>query len=314
MARRLRLQFSGAVYHVINRGNYRRDLFESTGAAEAFLRALGEVGVRYGWQIHAYVVMRNHFHLAVTTPEPNLVDGMHWLQSAYATRFNRFRSERGHLFQGRYQALLIEDASALCRVVDYIHLNPVRASLVPVEQVAAFRWSSLARFVKTERPAWLNPGQWLAQTGLADEPTGWRQYVAELIAQAGTPMSEQEEGELCRGWAIGTDGWRRTLAASHAHLAIDPGMAREEVQELKQARWAATLERLLAASGQSREQLRADPKGAKWKIDLANRLRHETGASHRWIAETLHMGSVSSVRSYVSRLRHASPSNQQLSA
>ena len=74
MARRLRPQFSGAVYHVINRGNERRDLFESTGVAEAFLRALGEVGVLYGWQIHAYVLMHNNFHMAVTTPEPNPVD------------------------------------------------------------------------------------------------------------------------------------------------------------------------------------------------------------------------------------------------
>jgi putative transposase len=70
--------------------------------------------------------MRNHFRLVMETPEPNLVDGMHWLQSTFATRFNRLRGESGHLFQGRHQSLPIENSAALVRVVDYIHLNPVR--------------------------------------------------------------------------------------------------------------------------------------------------------------------------------------------
>jgi putative transposase len=80
---------------------------------------------------------------------------MHWLQSTYASRFNRFRGVRGHLFQGRYQALLIEDASALVRVANYIHLNPVRANFVAAGQVALFRWSSLPRFMRSPRASWL---------------------------------------------------------------------------------------------------------------------------------------------------------------
>ena len=97
------------MYHVINRGNYRRDVFETTGTAKAFEVTLDEACEQHGWKLHAYVILRNHFHLALTTPEPNLVEGMHWLQSTFASRFNRLRGERGHLFQGRYQALLIED-------------------------------------------------------------------------------------------------------------------------------------------------------------------------------------------------------------
>jgi REP element-mobilizing transposase RayT len=88
MARKLRIEYPGALYHVINRGNYRRDVFESAGAAEAFVAALREAVAQYGWRVHAYVVMRNHYHLAVETPQPNLVEGMHWLQSTLATRFN----------------------------------------------------------------------------------------------------------------------------------------------------------------------------------------------------------------------------------
>ena len=165
MARRLRIEYPGAMHHVINRGNYRRDLFESVGAAEAFLRTLFEGATKFGWRVHAYVLMRNHFHLAVETPEPTLGEGMHWLQSSMATRFNRLRAESGHLFQGRYQALLIEDGAALARVVDYIHLNPVRAKIVLPEQATNYRWSSLAALLKGPRPALLTAQDWLQARG-----------------------------------------------------------------------------------------------------------------------------------------------------
>ncbi len=101
MARRPRIQFAGALYHIINRGNYRRDIFETEGAAQAFEKCLFEACEKSGWRLHAYVIMRNHFHLAVETPQGNLVKGMHWLQGTFATRFNRFRSEQGYLFQRR---------------------------------------------------------------------------------------------------------------------------------------------------------------------------------------------------------------------
>jgi REP element-mobilizing transposase RayT len=99
MARKLRIEFPGAVYHVINRGNYRRDLFLSAGEAGAFVRTLEEAAESYGWRIYAYALMRNHYHVALQTPQPNLVEGMHWLQTTFATRFNRLHRERGHLFQ-----------------------------------------------------------------------------------------------------------------------------------------------------------------------------------------------------------------------
>ena len=86
MARKLRIQYAGALYHVINRGNYRRDLFVNAGEAQAFVETLKEAAARMGWKVHAYVLMRNHYHLALETPEPNLVAGMHWLQSTWCGR------------------------------------------------------------------------------------------------------------------------------------------------------------------------------------------------------------------------------------
>ncbi len=112
MARKLRMEEAGATYHVINRGNYRRDLFESAGSARAFLETLFEAAGKFQWHVHGYVLMRNHFHLAVETLEPTLGEGMHWLQGTMAVRFNRFRAEQGHLFQGRYKAMPIEEGRA----------------------------------------------------------------------------------------------------------------------------------------------------------------------------------------------------------
>jgi len=99
MARKLRLQFPGAIYHVINRGNYRAWVFKSPGAKQAFERCLFAACERCGWLLHAFVIMGNHYHLAVETLHGNLVAGMHWLQSAFAIRFNRYRPNGATFFR-----------------------------------------------------------------------------------------------------------------------------------------------------------------------------------------------------------------------
>ena len=302
------------MYHVINRGNYRRDVFESAGTAKAFEATLDEACERHKWKLHAYVILRNHYHLAVETPEPNLVDGMHWLQSTFATRFNRLRSERGHLFQGRYQALLIEDAAALARVVDYIHLNPVRAGIVRPEQVAAFRWSSLVRFTRRDRPAWMVAEEWLGSLGFEDSAQGWRGYVAALWELGADEARQKELGldGLSRGWAIGSAGWRKAVARDHVHLKLDAGYAPDEIGEVKEARWRERLDAWLRDAGKTQDDISRDPKGALWKLDAAAAMRGDVGAPHRWIAEELQMGSPHAVRSYLSRRRYQR--NQQTSA
>jgi REP element-mobilizing transposase RayT len=102
---------------VLNRGNYRSNVFLRGGAKEALLTCLGEACEKMGWVVHAHVVMRNHHHLALERPAANLVEGMRWLQSTYANRFNRLLDERGHVFQGRYQAIVVEDVMRLERDV-----------------------------------------------------------------------------------------------------------------------------------------------------------------------------------------------------
>jgi putative transposase len=307
MPRRLRIEFGGAVYHVINRGNYRRDVFTSVGAAQAFESTLAEACEHFGWQIHAYVIMRNHYHLALHTPEPNLVAGMQWLQSTFANRFNRFRSERGHLFQGRYQALLIENAHAIARVASYIHLNPVRAKIISGEQVGGFRWSSLRRFLSGQRPPWLNASDWLPALGYSDTPDGWRAYTRMLIDLSANSADQKEMGfgEMSRGWAIGTHGWRKSIAQEHTHLALSPGLSARERNDLRHAKWTAVLARALALAGKTEAHIHADAKSAAWKVGVADQLRREANAAYPWIASSLNMGKPASVRVYVSLARQA---------
>ncbi len=157
MARPLRVEFAGGCYHVINRGNYHRRIFEGKGSADAFERTLDEVARRYGWRIHAYVIMGNHFHLGVELTEPNLSEGMKWLQGTWIRRYNGFRRLGGRPFQGRYKALIVEPGHCLAQVCHYIHLNPVRAKLAPAKSAHDYRWSSLRRFVGKGRAEWLDP-------------------------------------------------------------------------------------------------------------------------------------------------------------
>jgi hypothetical protein len=306
MARRLRIEYPGALHHVINRGNYRRDLFENPGAAEAFLVTLFQAADKFGWQVHAYVLMRNHFHLAVETPEPTLGEGMHWLQSSMATRFNRLRAESGHLFQGRYQALLIEEVTALARVVDYIHLNPVRAKVVLPEQVADYRWSSLAALLKGPRPTALKAQDWLRAIGdWSDNPAGHRAYAGYLRELAQDEAAWAREGlvGLAQGWAIGTLAWRRSLAKEHSARALTTGLPRAERLELRQASWQASLASNLATLGKSPADLKTKPLKQPWKIELAGRIRTQSGASIGWLAEQLQLGGSATLRGYLHRAK-----------
>jgi REP element-mobilizing transposase RayT len=108
MARPLRIQYPGALYHVVARAKRRQLLFTDDSDRNEFLKTLGETVEKTGWRIHAYVLMDNHYHLLLETPEPNLVNGMKWLQGIYTQRFNSRHGLSGHLFQGRYKAIPVD--------------------------------------------------------------------------------------------------------------------------------------------------------------------------------------------------------------
>ena len=140
MARPLRIEYPGAVYHVTSRGNARRKIYLDDDDRAFFLTTLSGVVKHYGWLCHAYCLMDNHYHLLLETPKPNLSRGMRQLNGLYTQGFNRRHKKVGHLFQGRYKAILVERDSYLLELARYLVLNPVRAKIVTSPQ--RYRWSS----------------------------------------------------------------------------------------------------------------------------------------------------------------------------
>ncbi len=317
MARKLRIEEAGGLYHVLNRGNYRRDLFRTAGEAQAFVKALAEATERWGWRLHAYAVMRNHFHLALETPQPNLGVGMQWLQSTFAIRFNGMRDERGHLFQGRFKSLVVENTAALARLVDYIHLNPVRAGIVTPEQLPEFRWSSLRAFQRGPRFTGMTATDWLSHHGWADDHEGWDGYLAHLGRVATDPEKQKELGfdDMSRGWAIGTSGWSRAVAEEHAQLALTPGLPGEESRAFREAAWEHHLAQELVRRGKTAADLERDRFSAAWKVELAVALRGSLGANSAWLAQNLHLGKPDAARALISRaVRRKREEMSQISA
>jgi len=140
MARPLRIEYPGAVYHVISRGNGRNDIYKDDQDRQNFLSILGSVVKRYNWLCHAYCLMANHYHLLVETPDANLSAGMRQLNGVYTQKYNRKHQRPGHIFQGRFKAILIQKENYLLELCRYVVLNPVRAE--SVKKAEDWRWSS----------------------------------------------------------------------------------------------------------------------------------------------------------------------------
>ena len=152
-ARKLRVEYSGAIYHGMNRGDRREPIFRDDADRQRFVETLAEACERSGWQVHAYCLMPNHFHLVVETPQPTLVAGMKWSLGTYTGRFNRRHRLCGHLFSGRYKSLIVDGSGGGHRrtVCKNVHLNPARAGLLRPEQaLPAYRWSSWPAYTGTK--------------------------------------------------------------------------------------------------------------------------------------------------------------------
>ena len=307
MPRSLRIEYPGAVYHVLNRGNYRFDVFGTEISKRIFIEVLQTTCERTGWILHAFCLLDNHYHLCLETPDANLSVGMQWLQSTFANRFNRAVRDRGHVFQGRYKSLVVERDEYLGPVLNYIHLNPLRAGLEQGESLGTWRWSSLwYLFRKRKRWACMDLTDCLYYAGkLADTPTGRKKYLQYLtwLSTSKRDQKEQLFARMCRGWALASRQFKKTLMAGDTPSGQErPG---HETQEARELYWEGLLDQMLSYHGKSQPEIDAESKSADWKVMIAYYLKHHTAVTNGWLSQHLNMGVLHGVSRYVAMFERA---------
>lgn len=200
MARPLRVEYPGAFYHVINRGNSQEKLYNSPRDYKKFLQYLEKAAERFAVIVHTYCLMDNHYHLLLETAEPNLSVTMQWLNVSYATYFNRKHNRNGHLFQGRFKAILIDAEAYLKHLSRYIHLNPVRAKII--DKPEQYRWSSYSVFIgKQKSPKFLKTDWLLSNFGSNTKKArkNYKEFIEGVDIKTVKDPSKQLEGGFILG-------------------------------------------------------------------------------------------------------------------
>lgn len=316
MGRKARVEYAGARYHLMCRGNRRETIFEDEKDCELFVETLSAVCARTGWQVCAYVLMPNHYHMVVETPEANLVAGMKWFQGTYTKRHNYRHQQWGHLFQGRYKSVIIDpdDSGYFRTACDYVHLNPVRARLAGTDDtvaLGAYRWSSswyLSRSV-SETPEWLTLGRIVEQsTHQMDSSLSRRLYLESLEQRE---VDESAHRALRRGWCLGSPEFKEGLRAGLCE-SLGSMDRSSVVGEQRRMHDEAEAERLLIhAAGVSEMDLtRLDQlkKGDLRKGVIAWFLSKNTSVGQKWIAKRLWMGDSSTVSRVVRQIERTKDS------
>ena len=247
MARPLRIEFAGALYHLTGRGNARQPIFLDQQDYARFIQLLVDSIQRYDVSLHAYVLMGNHYHLIAETEKANLGRWMHWVTTAYTVYFNRRHRRVGHLFQGRYKSVLVEEKGYLLTLSRYLHLNPVRGRIIgrgdPVQRrkrLRAWGWSSYPAYSGLSKaPLWLTQERVLQEMGgrVGQRRVSYRRFVEEgLLREIENPLE-----------AV---AWQTVLGREHFVRRLrDRVASRKELREvpaLRQLRRRKEMEPILA--------------------------------------------------------------------
>ena len=312
MARKLRVQYEGGIYHVTVRGTGRRSIFVEDEDRESFLVRMGNAADEYGVKVYLFCLMRNHVHLLLETPQGNLSAFMHKLQTAYTVWFNRRRRRSGHLMQGRFGSIPVEGDEYLLKLSRYIHLNPVcvktmllRPARERVAVLRAYAWSSYRGYAGLAKPyGFVTEGPMLGLVGGPEkrQRTEYRRFVEEGIAERDESFLDTLKESR---WGIGDDGFQERMRDRHTDMA---GQVRrpEDVSF-----------RRMEPSCQARDMLRAIAKefdvteaalkrrqyGSVERAAAAWLLGRCAGMNQRDIATYLGMGSGSAVCRQMRRLR-----------
>ena len=253
------------------------------------MQALVATIIRAGWEVYAFAIMPNHFHLMIRAPRANLSRGMHLLLSAFSLRFNGYRDEHGHVFQGRYQAKRVPPVMDALRVMDYIHLNHVRKKLLSIEQLGSSPLSSIYRLMNPDRRAPFMVGEGLVRfCGLPDSPEGWSRYLARL---RDVYLRDDDGLAFEVQWEIAKRETKLARAGDGAIPAPSINLTDSEIARLDSDYSERVFHELLTKAGKSEEDLKATAGLPEWKLNLALEMTRLTTVSFVWLADRLCTGS-----------------------
>ena len=306
MARALRVEYSGARYHLMCRGNQSRDIFQTQEDADLFIRCLGEMCVRNDVVVHAWCLMINHYHLLIETPHGNLVNAMKWFQGTFTQRYNARHNLWGHLFQGRYKAKVIDDSdpSYFRTVADYIHLNPADAGLIKLGRLDEYLWSSYPFYLHppSKRPEWLEV---LAVLNACEIPNdslkSRRAYAAYMDLRHQAVVLNTLDPDEQAGWKHMERGWvhgSRVFRDRMGEALLEQGSIPEETEQrrdLSEAMAEKMLDRCLRHFKLEVSNLSQLAKSDPRKFLIAGLLRYHYPVSVRWVSNQLGMGHFTTV-------------------
>ena len=311
------------MYHVMARGDRRESIIGGDKDRRMFIETFGEACEKTGWLVDAWVLMSNHYHLVLRTPQANLVAGMRWLQNTYTRRFNVRNQLWGHVFGGRYKAVLVENrefgsGDYLGNLIDYVHLNPIRAGILngTTQSLVDYPWSSLSRGYAVspqKRPCWLKTDDGFGILGLNDSVKGRRLYVQRLEDQARQGVNAPELSEhqslqstLHRGWYWGSEQFREYLLKKVDAAAIRRNRNYQSAQmgrDHGQAEAEKIVQQGLEHFGLSEADLESLPGSDPRKVSIAGFIHQSTTTPQGWTAERLRMKSAANVSQLLSRAR-----------
>ena len=305
----------------MSRGNNGQKIFLADKGRRLFLSTLGEACEQMGWIIHSYVLMSNHYHLLMETPEPNLSVGMRWFQGAYTQRFNAMFQRKGHLYQGRYKAVPVQTdprdggLEYFRAVSTYIHLNPFRAKLAGEgfeEPLDSYLWSSYPAYIPKEKqgPHWLETSKTYRSFGLDPQnentPRSYEHHLLRKMKFEGDPDAGRrgEFEELnAKKWYVGSEAFLKRLSEQLSQAEKGDNYRGEQRQEHTQEAAKRSLEQCLNVLDLTEEELKnlkpVDPR----KQLIAWKLKTTTSVTGVWICKQIDMGHRSNLSRALKKIR-----------
>ena len=242
MARSLRIEYPGAFYHTINRGNANEKIFLNNRDREKFLEYLEVAVDRFSLIIHSYCLMDNHYHLLVETPEANISKAMHWLNVSYAVYFNTKRDRKGHLFQGRFKAIIVNADEYLKVLSRYIHLNPVRAKLA--KKPGDYRWSSYNTLIgKAKEPEWLEINRLLSYFHKTRKLA--MRLLRKYCEEDNVETFKNPSKDVVQGFVLGDDNFVKRIQEK----LLSSQLNEKEIPQLRKIKLRPTLEKVVEEVG-----------------------------------------------------------------